>query len=101
MPTCPWYVSAHAVRRYIELTRSSLSFDDASDALIELCARTWAHHQTTGKQPTISRTGAYVYRTPRPERLKLVVSTTPRPEGPKDQVVDVGPAFEGQGGQHQ
>lgn len=104
MAECPWYVSAHAVRAYQNIIRRpmhqgqgrpvvpgvDLSFDDASDRLIEYAAETWQRYLANpDRQPQISRTGAYIYRGPRPHRLQLVVSMSIRPEGPKGQLVDV------------
>jgi hypothetical protein len=91
MAECPWYVTAAAVRKYVAVTRSSLSFDDASDELIEYAAATWQRYQGTDREPKIGRTGAYMYRGPGPLRLTLLVSMERRPEGPKPQLVDVGP----------
>ena len=94
MPLCPWYVSAHAVRRYVVLTGSRLAFDDASDELIERAAACWRRY--TGNPalaPAVSKTGAYVYREAGHDRvrrrLRFVVEMDRRPEGPKPQVVDV------------
>lgn len=91
MSTCPWYVSAHAVRRYQELGGApGRSFDDASDELIERCAEVWQRYQgDPALRPEVSRTGAYVYRGPGPMRLRVVVSMEQRAEGEKPQVVDV------------
>lgn len=101
---CPWYVTAHAVRRYQEIRRApfhpgegravvpgvDLSFDDASDALIQYAAETWQRYLAEpDRKPRVTRTGAYAYRGPRPLRLQLIVSMERRSEGPKGQVVDV------------
>lgn len=108
MANCPWYVSASAVRRYMEIMRQpvhrprhapvpgeDLSFDDASDRLIEYAAATWQRYQGEERQPKITRTGAYQYRGPGPHRLTLIVSMERRPEGPLGQVVDVLPMHAG------
>lgn len=103
MADCPWYVTAHAVRRYMAIRQEplhrkgrapvpgvSLSFDDASDELIEYAAATWQRYDaSTDLEPRITRTGAYQYRGPGPLRLSLVVVMERRPEGPKPQLVDV------------
>jgi hypothetical protein len=109
MAECPWYVSAAAVRRYIEIRRQplhrgrgrrsvpgvELSFDEASDVLIEYAAQTWQRYLAEpDRQPKITRTGAYLYRGPGPLRLSLIVSMEQRSEGPKGQVVDVLPTHE-------
>jgi hypothetical protein len=101
-PLCPWYVTAHAVERYMEIRRHQrrekgralipaveLSFKDASRELIEYAAATWQLYEGTDKTPTITRTGAYQYRGGRPLRLHLIVSMSVRPEGRKPQLVDV------------
>ena len=86
---CPWYVSAAAVRRFMELGGPA-DFDDASDELIEMAAETWRRYQAAPeRKPKISRTGAYVYRGPGPLRLQFVVSMVAREEGEKPQVVDL------------
>lgn len=109
MAECPWYVSAAAVRRYMEIRRTplrrsdraevpgvELSFDDASDELLEYAAATWQRYQADpARRPTITRTGAYQYRGPGPLRLGLVVVMERRPEGPKPQLVDVVPPHAG------
>ena len=97
MANCPWYVSAYAVRRYQEAARrSDVSFDVASDELIEYCAAAWARYQTDpSRKPSVTRTGAYQYRGPGPLRLGLIVSMEVRPEGPKPQLVDVIPTHAG------
>lgn len=109
---CPWYVSAAAVRRYMEIRRTPLhrrdrapvlgvvlAFDDASDELLGYAAATWARYEASADlKPKITRTGAYVYRGPGPLRLGLVVEMERRPEGPKPQVVDVVPTHAGGGG---
>ena len=97
MATCPWYVSAHAVRRWMMITGRNAEehFDDASDELIELAAATWARYEEGGRAPKVSRTGAYVYRSAyvtvrgRRDRVDMVVSMERRPEGPKPQLVDL------------
>lgn len=95
MPTCPWYVSAHAVRRYIALAGSRLSFNDASDELVERASACWQRYQATPElAPAISKTGAYVYREAGSDRggrrrLRYVVSMSQRQEGSKPQLVDV------------
>lgn len=93
MPNCPWYVSAHAVRRYMDAMLSAgrrLSFDRASDELIDYCARTWHQRYASGeRQPGTTKTGARVYRGGRPLRAQMIVSIAERSEGALAQVVDV------------
>ena len=89
---CPWYVSAHAVRRWQEVDRTApRDFDDASDRLIEIAAAIWERYAAdTSRVPKVTRTGAYLYEGGRAQRqIRLVVSAEQRPEGPLHQVVDV------------
>jgi hypothetical protein len=66
------------------------SFDDASDELIEVCAEIWRRYLADpARKPGITRTGAYRYRGPAPDRLQFIVSMQARAEGPKPQLVDV------------
>ncbi len=109
MAECPWYVTAAAVRRFIEIRRTelrrrgrapvpgvALAFDDASDKLIEYAAATWQRYEAEPeREPKITRTGAYAYRGPGPLRLTLIVAMERRPEGPKPQLVDVLPTHAG------
>jgi hypothetical protein len=88
MAECPWYVSAKAVREYMALTDAT-DFDDASDALIELCARTWENYRARNGKPKPRDNGMLLYRGPRPRQFRLVVSTAKRPEGDKPQLVSV------------
>lgn len=73
---CPWYVTAHAVKRFQELVpHASREFDNARDQLVELAARIWARYEDNPKlAPSITRTGAYQYRGPGPLRLVVVVA---------------------------
>ncbi len=90
MADCPWYVTAHAVRRFAARARWGGGFDDASDLLIELCAEVWQRYQRNlTLRPDPTHTGAYQYRGPGPHRLTIIVAPEARPEGPKWQVVDV------------
>jgi len=93
---CPWYVSAAAVRKYQQLVPAApRDFDDASDELIERAADCWRRYETNPElEPTITRTGAYVYREAGSDRggrrrLRFVVAMGARTEGAKPQVVDV------------
>lgn len=91
MATCPWYVSAHAVRRWQEVEpRAPRDFDDASDALLEVAAAIWERYRDGEREPKVTNTGAYLYEGGKPQgRIRLVVAASPRAEGPKQQVVDV------------
>lgn len=102
MADCPWYVSAHAVRRYQALGGAAgKSFDDASDELIERCAEVWQRYQANPDlAPRIGRTGAYIYRGPGNGRVEVLVSMERRPEGDKPQVVDVISLEHGRGRRH-
>lgn len=89
---CHWYVSAHAVRRWQSVCRTApRDFDDASDALIEICADIWwERYAASDRTPKVTRTGAYLYESGLTHgRIRLVVSQERRDEGRKQQVVDV------------
>lgn len=94
---CPWYVTAHAVRKYQAAAgRHRISFDDASDELIEYAAETWRRYLADpSRRPRLTRTGVYQYRGPAPLRLALVVVMEKRDEGVKPQLVDVLPTHAG------
>lgn len=95
MATCPWYVSAAAVRRYMTIVGAT-DFDAASDALIEYCAASWQRYlDAPERKPRITRTGAYQYRGLAPRSLGLVVVMPERDEGAKPQLVDVLPTHGG------
>lgn len=92
MSRCPWYVSAHAVRRWQEIDpRAPRDFDAASDALIDLASRIWHERYADGQRaPRITRHGGYLYEGGRGHgSIRLVVSQERRPEGELQQVVDV------------
>lgn len=105
---CPWYITVAAVKRYMTIRARPLrrkgrpdvpgvilTFDDASDALIQYAAETWQRYLDTPEmEPRITHNGAYQYRGPGPLRLSLIVSMTRRSEGPKPQVVDVLPTHQ-------
>lgn len=93
---CPWYVSAHAVRKYQQLVPAApRDFDDASDELIDRAAQCWERYRSNPElEPRITRTGAYTYREAGSDRggrrrLRFVVSMSIRSEGDKPQLVDV------------
>ena len=89
---CPWYVSAATVRAWQRLVPNApRDFNDASDALIELCAEVWAERYADGeREPDVTRTGAYIYEAGRRHgRVRLVVSAERRAEGGLQQLVDV------------
>lgn len=91
---CPWYVSATAVRKYMQIA-GARDFDDASDELIDLCAEVASRYaEQPDRKPRVTPSGLLVYRGPKPLRLQIIVSVTPRPEGPKPQVVDVRPSHD-------
>ena len=95
---CPWYITAHAVRRWLEITRrpaGEAHFEDARIELVALAADTWARYEQAHREPRITRTGAYQYRSAYTQigrsrtKVDLIVSMEVRPEGPKPQLVDV------------
>lgn len=87
MSACPWHVSAAAVRAWQRIERSApRDFDEASDALIELCADVWRERYSSGERaPKVTKTGAYAYESgKRYNRVQLIVSAS-------RQLVDVVP----------
>lgn len=93
---CPWYVTKHAVARYLEVTGAKLPYDAALAELTSLCAETWQRYQDRPEAgPAISHTGGWVYRGPKPRRLRFLVGNDPV-ESDKPQLVDVLPAHAGQ-----
>lgn len=92
----PWYVSARAVRDYLELRGRPLvedgpEWDWAEDELMRIAAETVA----SGRQPREMDSGALRYRGPKPLRLGLVVMPAPREEGDLPQLVRVLPGHGG------
>src|SRR5436309_2832513 len=91
-----WYVGAVAVRRYLDVTGEMLSFDAAAEKLTTMCAQIYTkYEQQPGLQPRLLPSGAYVYRGPSPERLRLVVAPAQGSAGRKPQLVDVLPGHSG------
>jgi len=91
----PWYLSARAVREYAALAGLADTDDDdvwfqAEEELLTIAEETMASE----RKPRTMRTGALVYRGPKPLRLRLVVVQEPRPEGPLPQLVRVLPEYE-------
>ena len=89
---CPWYISAHAVRRYCVLRGwdggDEDSFARAEDELFEIAS------QLATKQPALQGNGLLRYRAGRPTRWQYLVSTADRAEGELPQLVDVRPSSE-------
>ncbi len=87
--TGPWYISARAVREYHQIATGSASqpdddqFDAAAQALGE--ATRSAHFVRT------QRNGLQLWRLSGEPRLRLLISTEPRPEGNLPQLVRVLP----------
>jgi hypothetical protein len=100
---CPWYITAHAVRRWLEITSrpaGEAHFEDARIELVQLAADTWARYERerpdgSAPEPKLTRTGAYSYRSAytrvkgQRTQVDLIVSMERRPEGPKPQLVDI------------
>ncbi len=102
MTDCPWYVTAHAVRRWLAITGRSgeAHFEDARIELVQLCADTWERYETAGKAPkptlrqdpsapTYSYRSAYTRVRGSRTQVDLIVSMAVRPEGPKPQLIDI------------
>ena len=91
-----WYIGAAAVRRYLEVTGEALSFDAATEKLTKTCVEIHAkYQQQPDLKPRLLPSGAYVYRGPSPERLRLVVAPAQESAGRKPQLVDVLPGHSG------
>ncbi len=92
---CPWYITAHAVRRYLAIVGRAdddgPEFDRAEEELMQVAIDTVG----SGRQPRRLGSGLLQYRGPKPRRLMMVVSDAERPEGPLPQLVDVGLAHAG------
>ena len=91
-----WYIGAAAVRRYLDVTGETLSFDAATEKLSQMCVETHKkYQQRPGLEPRLLASGAYVYRGPSPERLRLMVAPEQESAGRKPQLVDVLPGHSG------
>ena len=91
-----WYIGAAAVRRYLDVTGETLSFDAATEKLTSICVQIHKKYQEhPGLEPRRLDSGAYVYRGPSPERLRLVVAPTQASADRKPQLVDVLPGHSG------
>jgi hypothetical protein len=91
-----WYIGAAAVRRYVEVTGETLPFDAAAEKLTQLCVETHQRYQQQpGLEPRLLASGAYVYRGPSPERLRLMVAPDQESAGRKAQLLDVLPGHSG------
>lgn len=96
----PWYITANAVRHYLELLRrpdNEQEFARAEKELMEIAAEAVEADRLGIRRGKEVRPGLIQYRGPRPLRLGLRVSTVPRPEGPLPQLVDVTPSHAGGG----
>jgi hypothetical protein len=91
-----WYIGAAAVRRYVEVTGETLPFDAAVEKLTQLCVETHQRYQQQpGLESRLLASGAYVYRGPSPERLRLMVAPDQESAGRKAQLLDVLPGHSG------
>ena len=91
-----WYIGAGAVRRYLDVTGEPLPFDAAAEKLAQMCVETHKKYQERPDlEPRLLASGAYVYRGPSPERLRLVVTPDHDSAGRKPQLVDVLPGHSG------
>ena len=96
MSESAWYIGAAAVRRYLDVTGEPLSFEAAAEKLTNMCAEIHKkYQQRPGLQPRLLASGAYVYRGPSPERLRLMVAPDHESAGRKPQLVDVLPGHSG------
>lgn len=84
----PWYISASAVRDYLQITRQPVvdhgpEFASAEKELIAICEK------ASEKRPRRLFNGQLQYRGGRPLRLRLIVSE--QSEGPLPALVQVLP----------
>lgn len=88
-----WYLSAAAIRQYLEVMRRA--DDDGGPewgrAEQELAALADSAHQVLQPDgtPALTRGGHQRWRTGRPLRLQMIVSTSERVEGDLPQLVSV------------
>src|SRR3954452_5094348 len=96
MSESAWYIGAAAVRRYLDVTGETLSFDVATEKLTKMCADIREkYQQRQDLEPRLLPSGAYVYRGPSPERLRLLVAPEQESAGRNPQLVDGLPGHSG------
>lgn len=61
-----WFITPHAIRRYIEKMAPQASFDEALARLIQL--------SDSAHRVRATRDGCAIYRAPRPSRIRLIVA---------------------------
>ncbi len=84
MPKCfrgKWFITPHAVHRYIERVRPYLGYDDALLVLAE--TSNWA------RRIRELEAGVFLWRGPRPDRLRCLVSENTCHERPLPQLLTV------------
>lgn len=91
----PWYISARAVREYLQVTgrppvEEGPVWDTAEDELIDIATRTVDSDRAVRRLES----GLDQYRGPGPRRLRLIVAPDPRTEGSLPQLVSVLPTHE-------
>jgi len=88
--TCPWYISVRAVRDLLALQKRPQESDGPAFDAAEKTLMSWAEETiASGRVPKRLDSGALRYRGPAPERLTLIVTDGPRPEGDLPQLVRV------------
>lgn len=98
MSPCPWYISAAAVRKYLAIVGRRVvddgpEFDRAERELMDEAIATLASERVP-KQMRAQH--LLQYRGGPPRRMRFIVSTARRKEGPLPALVDVLPAFDRQ-----
>lgn len=94
----PWFITARAVREYLELTGrepTEEAFPDGEDELLEIAADESRRHLVR-----VQDNGQELWRLRGKPRLRLLVATNPRPEGPLPQLVRVLAEHAGPGQRH-
>jgi hypothetical protein len=97
MAKCPWYISVHAVKRYLHLmgrpiVEDGRGFEKAEEELMQMAIETVASDRVP-KQ--LRAQHLLQYRGPAPQRLQFIVSSVIREEGALPQLVDVAAAHAG------
>lgn len=103
--SCPWYISARAVREYLALTGQPPVTDgpawDRAERELMAMAEVVARQEQDGvkaPRPVLGHPDLVQYRGGRPLRPNLIVSRAARPEGELPQLVSVVPSGGGAGG---
>lgn len=81
MVTGKWFITPHAVHRYIARSHPKLSYDEALAELIRVSEK--------AKRKKSLGDGIAMYRGPKPEKLRCIVSENITEENPLPQLLTV------------